>query len=232
VGIVTFKGYRDPMEAAAKTQGSIGGIVKSLGKLFEHKRLLIVSISATGLNGSQMCLTTYLVLFAYEHFGFSVVLSGILLLISEVSGSAGRVVWGIISDKIFNGKRIIILIIIAIITAICSVIVTLLPENTPFWSLAPIISLFGFAISGFNGIWMNLASELVPRELAGLSSGFSILFGSAGVIIMPPLFGYLIDKSGSYMYGWFFISGLMIVVLALLFILKNQQNSSSNMTEA
>lgn len=232
VGILAFKGYRDSLEAASMAKGSIGTLFKSLVKLFRHKRLLLVSLSATGLNGSQMTLTTYLILFAHEHFKYSIVMSGMLLLISELSGSAGRVVWGIISDKIFNGKRTIILIIIAIITAISSVTVSVLPEQTPILALIPIISLFGFAISGFNGIWMNLASELVPKELAGISSGFSILFGSAGVVIMPPLFGYLIDTSGSYMYGWLFICGMMMVVLILLFTLKKQSHIVSNGTES
>lgn len=224
VGFLSFKGYRDSLEAAPMTKGSIGNQFKSLIQLFRTKELLLVSLSATGLNGSQMILTTYLVLFAHEHFKYSIVMSGMLLLISELSGSAGRIAWGIISDRVFNGKRTIILIIIAIITGFCSIIMNVLPLETPFIMLAPIISLFGFAISGFNGIWMNLASELVPKELAGISSGFSILFGSAGVVIMPPLFGYLIDRNGSYMYGWLFISGLMIVVLILLFILKKQDH--------
>lgn len=231
IGFAAFKGYRDPLEAQTSKQGSIKSMFRSLLQLFRHKQLLLVSLSATGLNGSQMCLTTYLVLFAHEHFHLSIVMSGMLLLISEVSGSAGRVAWGMISDRIFNGRRIIILIMIAIITAICSVTVTFLPQHTPFIGLVPIISLFGFAVSGFNGIWMNLASELVPKEFAGISSGFSILFGSAGVIIMPPLFGYLIDRSGTYMYGWYFISCLMIAVLILLFILRKQQQSVSTITE-
>ncbi|WP_257958473.1 MFS transporter [Bacillus sp. V3-13] len=144
-------------------------------------------------------------------------------MVSEISGSTGRVAWGIISDKFYNGKRIIILLMIGIITAICSVTVAILPETISFWALAPIISIFGFAISGFNGIWMNLASELVPKEQAGISSGFSILFGSAGVIVMPPLFGLLVDETGNYAIGWFFIAALMIVVLLILMIIHQQE---------
>jgi sugar phosphate permease len=184
-------------------------------KMFKNKALMLVSFSALGLNGTQMCLNTYIVLFAYEQLKISIFLSGILLVISEVCGSLGRVAWGMISDRLFNGKRVIILMIITIITALASGTAALI-TSAPFWVMVPIVALFGFAASGFNGIWMNLASELVPREQAGISSGISITLGSAGAIIIPPLFGLIVDQTGNFSSGWFLITGMMFVVFALL----------------
>ncbi|MBT2686914.1 MFS transporter [Bacillus sp. ISL-47] len=216
-GVMSYFIYRDPpqqKQSNNQTQGLVS-FYKEMFKMLKNKRLLLVSFSAMGLNGSQMCLTTYIVLFSYEKLGISLFLSGMLLVISEVFGSFGRIAWGIISDRIFNGKRVIILMIITGITAVSSLTVAFI-SSASFWLLAPIIALFGFSAAGFNGIWMNLASELVPPEKAGISSGISLTMGSTAVIIVPPLFGFLVDFTGDFMAGWLLITGLMVMVFFML----------------
>jgi sugar phosphate permease len=181
----------------------------------KNKALMLVSLSAFGLNGSQMALNTYLVLFAHQKLGISLALSGLLLVISEVSGSAGRIVWGVASDALFQGNRVMILLIIAVLAALSSLGVAFASQAS-FWEIIPLIILFGFSLSGFNGIWMNLASEIVNREQSGISSGLSLSLGSLGVIVVPPVFGLLVDRTGSFAYGWLFIAVIMVFVVAML----------------
>lgn len=225
-GIAAYIHYRDPAEVQENhSRKSIKSFYLSLLKMAKHKPLLFVSLSALFLNGSQMCLNTYIVLYVYEKIGISLFYAGMLFVISEISGSAGRIGWGVISDRFFNGKRVIILVIIAVLTAAASTGIALIPTGTAFIAIVPAVIIFGFAVSGFNGIWMNLASELVPKEQAGLSSGFSIMVGSLGVMIVPPFFGVMVDQSGSYTAGWLTITCLMGVVLTmLLFLNKYMKN--------
>ena len=219
--------YRDPpSQIKSANSGGLVAFYKSMFTMLKNKKLMLVSLSATGLNGSQMCLNTYLVLFVYEKFGISLVLSGILFVISEVSGTFGRIAWGMISDFLFKGNRIVILLIITVLTAFSSLMVALIPSAS-FWILVPIVMVFGFSISGFNGIWMNLASKIVPPNQAGISSGVSITFGSIGVILVPPVFGFMVDKTGSFTFGWLFISGLMVVVFFMLSYLAMISNRKS-----
>lgn len=219
-GFVSFFRYRDSKNAPQTKEGhQLGQFYRSMWKMLHNKPLLLVSLSALGLNGAQMCLNTYLVLFAYEKMGISLVLSGLLLVISEACGSVGRVAWGVISDRFFKGERISIIMIITIFSAITSSTMAFLPEETPFSILVLITAVFGFAVSGFNGIWMNLASELVPPEQAGISSGLSITIGSIGVMVAPPMFGLMVDITGSYSWGWLFITGLLSIVFVILFVL-------------
>ncbi len=231
IGLIAFLLYRDPsQQAVQREKPTFRSVYSSILNMVKNKALLLISFSAMGVNGSQMCLNTYLVLFAYEQLGLSIVLAGMLLVVSEVGGSLGRVGWGVISDRLFDGKRLIILVFIACITLVASVVVAFIPAGTPFGLLIPIFLVFGFSVSGFNGIWMNLASELVPKEQAGLSSGFSITLGSIGVILIPPMFGVLVDQQQSYTFGWLLISGIMVVVLLILASLYfvKKENAPSN----
>ncbi|MGM0900308.1 MAG: MFS transporter [Bacillota bacterium] len=227
-GIVSYMLYRDPpVQAKSDNRGGLVSFYKSMFNMIKNKSLMLVSLSAMGLNGSQMCLNTYLVLFVYEKFGISLVLSGILFVISEVSGTFGRIAWGMISDFLFKGNRIVILLIITVLTAISSLTIALIPSAT-FWMLVPIVIVFGFSVSGFNGIWMNLASEIVPPEQAGISSGVSITFGSIGVMLVPPTFGLMVDQTGSFTFGWLFITMLMVLVffmLSYLAIISKRKNT-------
>ncbi|TWT01831.1 MFS transporter [Planomicrobium sp. CPCC 101079] len=232
-GLLAFRFYHDPPAKKADDGHAEepARLFASILQMFKEKPLVLVSVAAMGLSGSQLILNTYIVLFAYEHLGIPLVLAGVLLVISEVSGSFGRVAWGMISDTLFSGKRIIVLVIIASLSILASIIVSLLPAGTPFWVMVPITILFGFCISGFNGLWMNAATELVPIEQAGIATGFTLTLGSWGVIIGPPLFGYIVDITGVFTFGWLFLDIVLAVVIALLLlamaiIKKEEQNQS------
>ncbi|MDN4076005.1 MFS transporter [Fictibacillus terranigra] len=216
-GFLSFYQYRDSEHShSANHSERLSAFYRSMWKMVRNKPLLLVSLSAFGLNGAQMCLNTYLVLYAHEKMGISLVLSGMLLVISEVCGSFGRVAWGVVSDRLFNGERTIILLLITIISAISSLVIVSIPANTEFLFLVPVVAVFGFAVSGFNGIWMNLASELVRPEHAGISSGLSIMIGSLGVMVAPPFFGLMVDMNGNYTYGWLFVTFLLCIVIMIL----------------
>lgn len=232
VGYFTYLFYYDPPNEQGKHTVIPSKFFASMKLILRHKPLLLVSLSAVGLQGCQIILNTYLVIFAYEKLGIDLVLAGILLVISEVGGSFGRVGWGVISDRIFKGRRLIILILISLFSGVISLFIASLPAGTPFAVMTVITFVFGFCISGFNGVWMNAATELVPREQSGAASGFSIMIGSWGVILGPPIFGYIVDKTGSFSAGWIFLSSILIVVILLLLwtmsiVRKNREKPQS-----
>lgn len=216
IGLAAWWGYRDPASGEATVPMGFRAFLVSLWQMVRHRRLLAVSLAAFGLSGAQMCLTTYAVFFAHEQLGYGLYLAGLLLLASEVGGSAGRVLWGVISDRLFGGRRLIVLVLIALVTAVCSLVTAWLPAGAPFWAVLPLIALFGFGIAGFNGMWMNAAAEAVPKQWSGLASGLSISVGSWGVILGPPIFGWLVDRNHDYTAARLFLAALMLVVIGLL----------------
>ncbi|SOC40700.1 MFS transporter [Salinicoccus kekensis] len=216
MGFIIFKIYEEPRPIESESPaGTAENILSSIKYLIKNRLYLMVSISAMALNGSQMILNTYIVLFTYEVHAIPLVAAGILLVISEVGGSIGRIVWGIVSDTLFRGNRIIVLVIIAIISSISALTLFSLPAGTSFEIFVPIVFVFGFCISGFNGIWMNAVTEYVPEKLAGSASGFSIMLGSWGVIIGPLIFGLIVD-TGSYQTGWFVLFLVLLLITGLL----------------
>lgn len=217
VGFLTSFYYRDPgKEVPVYNEEKKASLLEQLTSVLQNKPLLLISISAMGLQGAQLCLTTYIVIFTYEKLAFSLVIAGLLLVIAEVGGSIGRVAWGTISDTFFKGERMTIMLMVTVLTAVCALVFSTLTAGTPLVVVMMIVLLFGFCISGYNGIWMNIVTELVPKEKSGLATGITITISSWGVIIIPPVFGYIVDKSASFSSGWLFVMGLMGAVFILL----------------
>jgi MFS transporter, ACS family, hexuronate transporter len=228
MGLLAFVLYRDPptVKLIDKTkQPKFGHTIR---KLIAHKPLVAVSIAAMGLTSAQLSLTTYIVIYISSSLHYPLIIAGSFLAISEIGGSAGRLVWGIFSDRFFRGERAPVLILIASVTALCSLIIASLPPKVNLWILVSLILLFGFCIAGFNGIWMNFAAEAVPREFAGIGSGFSLAIGSLGVVFGPPAFGWIVDKTGKFSAAWTFLSIEMLVVICLLLWAKHEMRNYKN----
>lgn len=185
--------------------------------MFSNRRLLLLTIGAMTLSASQMSLNTYIILYATNHLLVSIVFAGMLLVISEVGGSLGRVIWGMVSDRLFQGNRMIILCMIATISTLGFVTLATLSEGVNLVVLVLIIFVLGFCLAGYNGLWMNAATEIVPKEQAGLSSGFSTSIGAWGVILGPPLFGLIADVTGSYSASWIVMAVLMFFLWQFYF---------------
>jgi ACS family hexuronate transporter-like MFS transporter len=216
MGILSFLFYRDAPNDRPLAKKDRPLFWRMFRKIASHKPLFIVSFAAMGLTSAQLSLTTYLVFYSSTELLYPLVLAGVFLALSEVGGSMGRLAWGIISDRLFGGKRAPVLILIAVITAICSLSLAFVPPNFTLWILVPLVLMFGFSIAGYNGIWINFAAETVPREYAGIACGFSLAIGCLGVIVGPPIFGWIVDIMGGFTLAWIFISLEMIVVIGLL----------------
>lgn len=218
--------YKDPPGSGTRKTSSTNKneFRQSLKTILKNKQVVLLSISAMGLQGAQLCFTTYIILFAFEKLEMTLVLAGLLFVLAEVGGSIGRVAWGVISDRFFAGNRMIIMFIVTVITGVCALVCALFLPVTPVIVILITVFIFGFSISGYNGVWMTIIVELVQKEKSGLATGVTITISSWGVLIIPPLFGYIVDTSGSFSYGWIFVAALMVIVILLLKQTTNQSN--------
>lgn len=216
IGMIGSYLYKVHPEENFNKKSSMKEFSISLRTLVRNKQLIFSSIAISGLSSAQLTLLTYLAFYMTESLLYPIVLSGVFLAIFEIGGASGRISWGIISDKLFNSNRNIILVIVAVMTALCCIIILSVPPQFNLWFIIPLLFIFGFGIAGYNAIWMNIASECVAKELSGMASGLSLGLGTFGVVLGPPIFGYIIDSTGGFFYGWLFIICQMVVVIIIL----------------
>lgn len=134
----------------------------------------------------------------------------------EYAAIPGTILCGIISDKIFKGRRTETGLIFMVLTLILIVLYWSLPSSTPKWVITCVLAGIGFLIYGPVMLIGLHALELAPKKAAGTAAGFTGLFGYlGGSTLAGMLLGYVIEYSGWDMY---FILLIVSSLLAIFFI--------------
>jgi len=192
--------------------------------LMWNKRIVLLGIVALFFLLVQFAFSTYLVLFLTKELKIDVVLAGRYLFASFSSGILGRIGLGIISDYFLKSKRILILMIMAILIAILCIILGMVSENHAHWIVFIIVFIFGFTGMGWNALFLTITGECVGKELSATAIGLATMIGFIGVMFGPPIFGHILDKGGSFFLAWNFLTICMLFVLFMLIFFRRELN--------
>jgi sugar phosphate permease len=207
--------YKDP------TKGDVDKIHQPLPlsviwKIFKNRDLMILSSLTIVFLSLQASLETYLILFCKNSLQYSIVTAGYFLSLAYIGGIVGRLAWGSISDFWLGGRRKVILMMIGGLSSVLCLTFAFLSHGSPIWSIAVAVFLFGSSAFGWNAIHLTWVAELAGSSLAGMATGVSLSIGLVGVLLGPPLFGYIIDKTSSYLNAWLFFFVMMVITSILL----------------
>lgn len=155
--------------------------------------------------------SSHLALFLQDA-GFTALFSASVLGVTGVAGIIGRVLAGILGDRI--EPRLILLT--GLILELASFIVLLNANGAALaYSFAVLYGLgFGFAFVAATTVIANYFGPLVYATLFGIGALVGTVFGGAG----PILSGMSYDKLGSYQaafYGYVAVGSIVIILIAL-----------------
>lgn len=153
----------------------------------------------------QACLTSFLVVYTQETFHLSMVIAGSFLTVAMIGGTVSRVVFGLISDRIFRGDRIAPLALLALIGALSTFSLIFLRTSEPLWILFVISAFLGIALIGWNSLAIVLLAETAGNDYIGSVLGVIFTIAWGGMVIGPPVFGYVVDLKG-YGFGWLILA--------------------------
>ena len=108
--------------------------------------------------------------------------------------------------------------------AFLSLIMAFLPTTTPIWILVLIAWCLGFSTIGWNGVFIALLSEL-GKEQSGTSVGLGITLMQVGVLVFPPMFGFLADRNGNYEFGWIALFVLLLFGIIVMSLVHEPQKA-------
>lgn len=207
--------YRDP----PSTIPAVGTEVlhfSDLWNVIKNRDLLLLSLVCGVFAAVQLAVSTHLVIYLVEVRSLSPVKAGAYLLLVNIAGTIGRIAWGVISDRVFNGQRRPALMIIGVIIALIAVTIAISGSTMSDWLLGIVVFFLGFTAHGWNGIYFAAASEMADDRLVASGIGWSLTVCYFGTLGGPPLFGNLVDVTASYSITWIIfgvISGASILLL-------------------
>ena len=183
---------------------------KKFRLLLKKPELIILCFVSMLLAASQTCIASFIVLYMHEELLATPAAAGMCLLIFMIAGTAGRVLWGMISDGIYKGDRqypMMLLCLIAFGSALGMVFIT---RASMAWLPYFICAVLGFTFMGWNALSIIFSAEIAGPALVGRVTGMTLVASFLGVIIGPPIFGLIADKVG-YSWGW-----AMLAIFGLL----------------
>jgi len=155
-------------------------------------------------------------------YGLSKAYAGNILMMIAVGMIVGAPILSYLSEKVFRGRKPILLISSSIVTAIWLLFVLLVDGLSPAF-LYGLFFLLGIFASGIVAVGFTTAKELFPAQIAGTSTGMVNLFPFAGAALFQPLIGLVLDCSGGLgsmyspeAYRISFVVFLLAAVLALI----------------
>ncbi|MFC2022442.1 MFS transporter [Chloroflexota bacterium] len=223
MGIVSFLLYREPPQSAGlNTSKAVipSGTGPSVREIFRSRDIWLVVVGGTCMVLVEFSVLGYFVLYLKEVMLFTVVTAGFLLAILDAGGAFGRPIAGLISDRLFHGSRKGVLILMWCMALVMCVIFAFLPQGSPLWLIVPLGLVFGFGGISFGALHLTLAGEFAGKELVGTVTGITAAFALIGGMAGPPVFGYIVDTTGSYKSAWQFLAIMALLAVVLLFFVR------------
>jgi MFS transporter, ACS family, hexuronate transporter len=215
-GLVAWLVYRD--RAVEPSSGR--GKRPPIGTVLRNRNLLLLSGVTWLYAGVQLSILGFLVLFLRERVGMPVAEAGALLALAEGGGVAGRIGWGVVSDTLFGGRRKVVMGIIGALAAASSFALALTGPETPMVVLLAVLAVAGISAVGWNGINMTFVAEIAGRQSSATAAGVNLTASYLGVMLGPPLFGLIVDATGSYTTAFQVGGAAALVALALLWQIR------------
>jgi MFS family permease len=219
LGAISITLYREP-NGETVSEGPPTGL-KEIKSILKNRNILMLGGLCTLYSAVQLSASAYLVLFLTEAVYLPVIVAGSFLTLSALIGIVGRIFWGFVSDRVFGGRRKITLSITGFITAMMSILIGLLFHTIPSWLLYVMVAVFGLSAFGWPSVFITFLAELGGEQQAATAVGLGVSISILGIAVGPPIFGYIVDVTQSYVYAWL-VFGISIAIGALL-ILKIQE---------
>lgn len=184
--------------------------------VWRQANLRWVSLAAMIFSGIQRCVLSFTVIFLVAEGRFGLVEAGIMLSVVQVGGSASRICWGWLADRL--GSSLQVLMIICVITILATLALVFFD---PGWNKSLIYLLFfviGIASVGWNGVFHAEAARLSPQGMASVVAAGTTFFVFAGVLVGPAAFAAAYGGIGSYSNTFMLVTISAVIAFGLLML--------------
>jgi ACS family hexuronate transporter-like MFS transporter len=215
--------YHDPPDLAlpAAAPGARGTVISVL----TSRDLWLLSLAAGIFAAMQTVWMSYLVLYLQGVVGLTLLAASRFLALAQFGGMLGRVLFGMLSDRLFGGRRRMPLVLAGVGSTACTLLILSTGPSASTLGLAALTVVFGVVGIGWNGVQHTWLAELAGPRAAGTAVGLGLAVSSAGVTLGPLLFGHVLQVTGSYRWPWLGLAAAMVGALGTLTLVRERRRS-------
>jgi predicted MFS family arabinose efflux permease len=215
--------YHDPPDLARPAAAPGGrGVVMSV---LTNRDLWLLSLAAGVFAAMQTVWMSYLVLYLQGVVGLTLLAASRFLALAQFGGMAGRLLFGMHSDRLFGGRRRMPLVLAGVGSTACTLLILSTGAGVSTLVLAALTVVFGVVGIGWNGVQHTWLAELAGPRAAGTAVGLGLAISSAGVTLGPLAFGYVLQATGGYRWPWLGLATAMVGALGLLTLVRERRRA-------
>ena len=227
-GLIILRLYRDKTKEEVKLKNDKRKSIsfwEGFIQLIKNIDLLTISAYGFFLGVIDGVILTHFTLFLYLDYGLSESMAGLGFALSQFGSILGRLGWGLICDRYLGANKRSTFFMMGFLFLFITLAFALFTKSlhSSISGLFFLAFLAGFFGRGGYGLYLSSVTEVVTEEQVGGAIGFSLLFLRTGMLLSPPIFGYIADIRGSYNFSWL-LFGLVFFLASIsqyLFYLKH-----------
>lgn len=195
--------------------------------IIKRPYIWILAISNAAVYIARYGVENWIPIYLHTVKGMSLVAARNCFSIYEFAAIPGTIIIGIISDKIFKGKR-------SLLSAILVILLGLTFTGYWFSTSSALIELeigaMGILVYGPQMLITVLTIDLVPKFAVGGTDGFIGLFGYVfGEVIASYFIGKLVDSLGWNASFWVIIIAAIVALVCFIILIKAENTISQQL---
>lgn len=220
----------DPSKIAPVDDGSIDKkdeaisevVEKSKGSMFRPSLLTCYFLYFTTCYAYYM-IVTWLPKFLETERAIKGGMIGITVSMIAVTAVPGALYFARMSDK-KRDKKAAIILFLEIAAFILIAVSMFVPDTT---SLVIVLLLYGFlGKMAVDPVLISYVSDQADKKTMATTLGTFNFFGMSSSVVAPALTGYIIDKTGSGVWG-FYLGAILLFIGAIVFYLTNNRTQKN-----
>ena len=190
-GLVPVSVYKNDPETTGQEKKSFSSLQFGLIK---NPAIWILALAGSFIYVVRYAVNSWGILFLQEEKAYSGLKASSIISISSIFGIAGTLLSGLISDKLFGGKRNFPALIFGLLNILALIIFLNVSDNT--WADYISMALFGISM-GVLVCYLGglMAIDISPKEVSGTVMGLIGIASYAGAGIQDMISGYLLEHS-------------------------------------
>jgi len=200
---------------------STANIIDPLRIVWRSKTLVELALLSFVYAGTQVCLTSFLVVYLTESLEWTLVGAGFALTAATLGGVIGRIAWGAVADRVLRPRSA--LGIIGLAAALCGATLAVALPSWPTGAVIVLATFFGATAIGWNGVQLSEVARHAPAGTAGAVTGASAFITFSGVVAGPPIFALLAAATESYRAGFFVFAAFSGVSGILMLLTRSRR---------
>lgn len=228
-GLVWLSLYRDPSECKKVSPEELayieegGALVKSAGErtrfdwrqlaeLLSYRQVWAICLGKFASTSALYFFLTWFPTYLMEERQMSTIKVGIFAVLPFVGATVGILLAGAVSDLLIRrgcslsfARKLPLVVGSALGMSI--VLVNFTDSNL----LCIAILTCAFFAQGIASASWAAVSEVAPKELIGVTGGFTSLAANIGGIVTPTVIGFIVQNTGSFAYAFWFIGAVALM---------------------